>query len=412
MPQLHKILFTKMIMKICIVTHEFTPYTGQGRVNYEIAHYLAGQGHELYLLASEVAPNFQRYSNVHPLLVDIPEWVKTALLRNQVFALKSRSMLQQHQFDIIHANGSITYYRSNVNACHFVHSSWLKSDYHPCRSTLSISNIYQWFYSQLNVQWEQRAYRQANRVVAVSDFVKQSLIQDALVPAETIDVVWNGVDITEFRPIRATEENMLRISLRLNPTACIAFFTGDIKSNRKNLDLVLQALIELPENYCLVVAGAIEGSPYPAMVQALGLNHRVHFLGHRQDVSTLLRCADIFIFPSHYDPFALVVLEALASGIPIITVPTLGIAPMIQHGENGYLLANDYDRDGLVKILQELGKSPELRSRIGSMGRQTAEARSWQNMARQYEAIYVDVYQKQRNLDISPDRSLTAGSIQ
>jgi glycosyltransferase involved in cell wall biosynthesis len=399
-------------MKICIVTHEFATYTGQGRVNYEIAHYLASQGHELYLLASEVAPDFQRYPNVHPLLVNIPGWVKTAFLRNQVFALKSRSMLRQHQFDIIHANGSITYHRSDVNACHFVHSSWLKSDYHPRRSGLSLGNIYQWLYSKLSAQWEQRAYRQTNRVIAVSDFVKASLEQDAHVPAGTIDVVWNGVDIEEFRPIRSDEENMLRTTLGLAPTDCIAFFTGDIKSNRKNLDLVLQALVELPQNYCLVVVGTIVGSPYPAMVKALGLNDRVHFLGHRQDVSTLLRCADIFTFPSHYDPCPLVILEALASGIPVITARSVGNSALLQHGENGYILDHDCDRDGLAKIFQALGESSELRSRIGSMGRRTAEARSWQNMARQYEKIYVDLYKQQRDSSTSPDRQLISRTIQ
>jgi glycosyltransferase involved in cell wall biosynthesis len=399
-------------MKICIVTHEFATHTGQGRVNYEIAHYLAGQGHELYLVASEAAPDFQRYPNVHPLLVTIPGWVKTAFLRNQVFALKSRSILQQHQFDIIHANGSITYHRSDVNACHFVHSSWLKSDYHPRRSGLSLGNIYQWLYSHLNTQWEQRAYRQTSRVIAVSDFVKDSLVQDAHVAAETIDVVWNGVDIEQFRPIRSNETNILRTSLGLALTDCIAFFTGDIKSNRKNLDLVLQALVKLPQNYCLVVAGAIEGSPYPAMVKALGLNDRVHFLGYRQDVSTLLRCADIFTFPSHYDPCPLVILEALASGIPVITARSVGNSMLLQHGENGYILDHNYDRDGLVKILQVLGESPELRSRIGSMGRQTAEARSWQNMARQYEKIYADVCQKQRDSATFPEQQLISRTIQ
>jgi glycosyltransferase involved in cell wall biosynthesis len=399
-------------MKICIVTHEFATHTGQGRVNYEIAHYLAKQGHELYLLASEIAPDFQHYPNVHPMLVNTPGWLKTAFLRCQVFALKSRSMLQQHQFDIIHANGGITYHRSDVNACHFVHSSWLLSEYHPIRSGLSISNIYQWFYSQLNTQWEKRAYRQTNRVIAVSDFVKTSLVQDAHVPAATIDVVWNGVDIEEFRPIRATETNSLRTSLGLARTDCIAFFTGDIKSNRKNLDLVLQALVELPQNYCLVVAGAIEGSPYPTMVKALGLDDRVHFLGHRQDVSTLLRCADIFTFPSHYDPCPLVILEALASGIPVITARSVGNSALLQHGENGYILDHNYDRDGLVKILQELGESPELRSRIGKSGRQTAEARSWQNMARQYEVIYIAELSRRGKLEVYPDTYLTARTME
>ncbi len=398
-------------MKICMITYDFVTRSGQGRVNYEIAHYLADQGHELYLVASEVASDFERYPNVHPLLVNIPGWVKTAFLQNQLFALKSQSILQQHEFDIIHANGSITYHRSDVNACHFVHSSWLKSDYHPIRSALSLGNIYQWFYNWLNAQWEQRAYRQTNRVIAVSDFVKDSLVEDAHVSVTTIDVVWNGVDIEQFRPIGPSEVNTLRSELALPIDACVSFFTGDIKSNRKNLDLVLQALVQLPVQHHLVVAGAKAGSPYLAMAEALGLGQRVHFLGHRSDVATLLRCADIFAFPSHYDPCPLVILEALASGIPVITARSVGNSALIQSGENGYILDSNYDLDGLVKILQELGESPEQRSRIGKMGRETAEVRSWKNMAKQYEAIYVGELSRRHKLKIHPDNYSLARNV-
>jgi glycosyltransferase involved in cell wall biosynthesis len=388
-------------MKICIVTHEFARHTGQGRVNYEIAHYLAQQGYELYLVASEVASDLQGYSNLHSLFVKIPSWVKTAFLRHQIFALKSRSILRRHQFDIVQVNGGITYYSSDVNASHFVHSSWLKSTYHPSRYRFNASGIYQLLYTKLNASWEQRAYRRTQRVIAVSDFVKQSLAQDAYVPSEKIEVVWNGVDIEEFRPIRPSENNILRQTLGLAPEICISFFTGDIKSNRKNLDLVLQALTKLSDNHHLVVVGATDGSPYPGITQELGLADRVHFLGTRSDISTLLRCADVFTFPSHYDPCPLVILEALASGIPVITSNTVGSSALLQHRENGYILNDIHNPQELVDILQHLSNNPELRSRIGQMGRQTAEARSWQDMAKHYEAIYQTIGTAKRILPFS-----------
>jgi glycosyltransferase involved in cell wall biosynthesis len=401
-------------MKICIINHGFVTGAGQERVNYEIAHYLAKQGHEVFLIARKISPDFNFYPNVHTFLVNIPKWVKTAFLLHQVFAIKSRAILKQNstKFEIVHANGAITYYPSDVNACHFVHSSWVNSNYHPIRQSLGIEGIYQWLYGKLNAGWEKRVYQQTQRVVAVSDFVKQSLVQDVHVTAATIDVVWNGVDIEEFRPIRPNEANTLRSALGLPINACISFFTGDIKSNRKNLDLVLQAFGQLPNHHHLVVAGAAEGSVYPSMAETLGLTQRVHFLGHRQDVSMLLRCADVFTFPSHYDPCPLVILEALASGVPVVTTKSVGSSALIQHGENGYILDGNYDLDGLVKILRQLGESVVLRDQVGQMGRQTAEDLSWQNMARQYELIYAEVYQKQRNSDIYPDLSLTDGSIQ
>ncbi len=401
-------------MNICIVTHEFATYSGQGRVNYEIAKYLLDQGHRVFMVASDVAPDLSCHPNAHVLLVKIPMWVKTAVLRNQVFALRSAALLRQHRtkFDIIHANGGITYHSSDVNACHFVHSSWINSRFHPAREKKGIEGIYQWIYTTLNAKWEQRANRATRRVIAVSDFVKHSLIEDADVPAETIEVVWNGVDIEEFRPIAKGEENFLRSFLGLPSTVCISFFTGDIKSNRKNLDLVLQAMVKLPSKHHLVVAGSTLGSPYPEMAKALGLGERVHFLGHRSDVSTMLRCADIFTFPSHYDPCPLVILEALASGVPVVTASSVGNSALIEQGKNGYILNSNYDLDGLVTVLGELGDSLDLRQRVGWAGREMAEEMSWRKMAAHYEATYREIRQHRNSLEIVPERGDVAGMIQ
>jgi glycosyltransferase involved in cell wall biosynthesis len=377
-------------MKICIVTHEFSPQTGQGKVNYEIAQYLLDRGHEVFMIASDVASNLASYPNAHVFLVKIPAWVKSALFRAQFFAVRSATILKDnhHKFDIIHANGSITYYPSDVNACHFVHSSWQISRYHPIRNKIGLNSLYQSFYTILNAKWEQSSYQKTDRVIAVSEFVKQSLVRDAHVPSDTIDVVWNGVDIEEFRPQRPDEENHLRKSLGLPTAACISFFTGDLKTNRKNLDLVLQALVQLPKYHHLVVAGGVEGSIYPEMARELGIADRVHFLGYRSDVSSLLRYADVFTFPSHYDPCPLVLLEALACGVPVITARSVGNSASLEHGKNGYVLESSYDLDIFVKILRQLGESTELRRRVGQAGRRTAEELSWQKMAAHYETIY------------------------
>jgi glycosyltransferase involved in cell wall biosynthesis len=401
-------------MNICIVTHEFSTQTGQGRVNYEIARYLLNQGHRIFMVASEVAPDLSCHPNAYPLLVEIPKWVKVRILRNQVFALRSASLIRQYrmQFDVIHANGAITYHESDVNACHFVHSSWIHSRFHPIREKKGIGAWYQWLYTTFNGKWEQRADRATKRVIAVSDFVKHSLVEDAHVPEETIEVVWNGVDIDEFRPRARGEKNLLRSSLDLPDSVCISFFTGDIKSNRKNLDLVLHAFRQLPDHHHLVVAGATLGSPYPMMAQSMGLEGRVHFLGYRSDVADLLRYADVFTFPSHYDPCPLVILEALACGVPVVTTRSVGNSVLIESGESGYVLESNHDVDSLAAVLKELGESPELRYQIGMAGRRTAEALSWQKMSAQYEAIYRHVVEKLDSSSVVPDQPVIAGTIQ
>jgi glycosyltransferase involved in cell wall biosynthesis len=204
----------------------------------------------------------------------------------------------------------------------------------------------------------------------------------------------------------------LRKSLGLPTAACISFFTGDLKTNRKNLDLVLQALVQLPKYHHLVVAGGVEGSIYPAMARELEIDDRVHFLGYRSDVSSLLRYADVFAFPSHYDPCPLVLLEALACGVPVITARSVGNSASLEHGKNGYVLESSYDLDAFVRILGQLGESTELRRRVGQAGRRTAEELSWQKMAAHYETIYAMELNRRNKAKVYPDNYIMARSIE
>ncbi|PSN14661.1 glycosyl transferase [filamentous cyanobacterium CCT1] len=390
-------------MKVCIVTPKLLRSDGQGRVNYELALYLARAGHQVSLIAMVIDPALDGLENVSCLRIPPPRWLPTALLRNQYFALRSCQLLTTlaPDLDIVHLNGSLTYYPADINTSHFVHSNWLRSAYHPSR-TFAAKNFgrmyaaYQWFYTQLNAEWERKAYQAASVVVAVSDFVKSSLVQDAQIIPDKIVTVLNGVDTQEFHPLEKNAENLLRKELNLASDQFVVFFAGGIRTNRKNLDLTLNALTQLDCSVHLVVAGSTVGSAYPNIAQELNIHNRVHFLGHRNDVSNLLRCADAFAFPSHYDPFSLSVLEALASGVPVITAPSVGSSVLIRSGINGFLLEHSDDLDGMITALSYLTKYPDSAAQIGMNGRRTAEAHSWLHMAKQYEEIYQTVYQEKR----------------
>lgn len=377
-------------MRICIVTHKLLRTDGQGRVNYELAQYLLNSCHQVDLVATDVDPALVSQPRLtwHP--VPIPAWVPSALLRNQVFALQARNLLKQHSVnaDIVHLNGSITYQPADVNTCHFVHSNWLKSSFHPAHTGKGLNAFYQWVYTKLNALWEYRAYRSSRFVVAISNFVRDSLITDLALNPSQLVVIPNGIDTAEFSPLQPGEPNQLKNRLQLTERHFLIFFTGDIRSNRKNLDLVIQALPDLNDHIHLAVAGALKGSPYPDLAQTLNIKHRVHFLGHRADLPQLLPGADAFVLPAHYDPYALVVLEAMASRIPVITVPSVGISSLIQNGQNGFVLQSSQDQQGLVAALQDLAANPELAQRIANAGYLTAQSLSWQAMAQQYEALY------------------------
>ena len=379
-------------MKLCIVTHNVTRGDGQGRVNYEVAWEAIRRGHYVTLLASSVAPELQQNSQVNWICIPV-KGLPTEILRNMVFAEQSGNWLHKHrcEFDLIKVNGAITNAQADVNAVHFVHSSWwqfsskgaTRSLLNPSPQHRNLRRVYQWFYTALNTYWEKQAFCQAKVVVAVSEKVKQELL-DIGVPKEWLRVILNGVDLQEFSPGYAD-----RRKWGLPEGVPLALFAGDIQTPRKNIDTVLHALVEVPELH-LAVAAITEGSPYLQLAASLGLSERAHFLGLRDDVSQLMQAVDLFVFPSRYEACSLVLLEAIASGLPIITATTAGGAELVTSA-CGIVLPDPDDTQALAQALSRLASAPERRKQMGKAARAIAEQHSWTTMAQSYVDLFEEL---------------------
>ena len=135
---------------------------------------------------------------------------------------------------------------------------------------------------------------------------------------------------------------------------------------RKNLDTVLQALVGASGVH-LAVVGAREGSPYPALAERLGVADRVHFLGFRRDMAQIMQAVDIFVFPSRYEPFGIVVLEAMASGVPVILAATVGAAEVVTP-DCGVVLPDPEDAGWTDVANVPSGARPSAASRYGRGG--------------------------------------------
>lgn len=371
-------------MKLCIVTTSVIKGDGQGRANYEIIWEAIRRGHQVTLLASQVDLELQKSDLVNwiPILL---KGCPTQLLRNLFFSWKSADWLAEHrhEFDLVQVYGSITWARGDVNTAQFVHSGWLRSPVHISRQRRDLYGTYQWLYTALNAYWEKKAFLQARVVIAVSANIKQQLI-DIGVPQERIQVIFNGVDVEEFSP-----GSVARSQLNLPEGVTLALFAGDIKTNRKNLDTVLSALVQVPELH-LAVVGTTAKSPYPQLAETLGLSNRVHFLGYRNDISKIMQGVDLFVFPSRYEPFGMVVSEAMATGLPVITATTTGAAEIVTP-DCGIVLPDSENIPALAQALSTLARDPELRHRMGIAGRAIAEQHSWTSKTKKYLDLFEEL---------------------
>ena len=368
--------------KIAIVTHRFVFGDGQGRVNLEVVRKLVGRGHAVHLISSDVDDELREHPEVTWHRIDVDGY-PSELLRNQIFARKSSRILKsfRNAVDLIVVNGAITFGASDVNAVHMVHSAWLASKYHSSRGRYSPSALYQLLYTYVNARWERRAFQSTQRLVAVSGLLGDQ-IESLGIPRARIEVIPNGVDVSEFSPGHSEDRH------GVSPDQLIGLFAGDIRRPLKNLDSVLTALVDHPRLH-LLIAGDTEGSPYPDMARRMGLDQRVTFLGYRRDLPDLMKLADMYIFPSRYESFSLVLLEAMASSTPVITASTVGAANLV--GDSGFVIEDPDDVQALSAAIGKLVADSELRKRMGAAGREIALKCTFEKMAQAYADLFEEM---------------------
>lgn len=132
---------------------------------------------------------------------------------------------------------------------------------------------------------------------------------------------------------------------------------------KKGLDVLLEALVDLPHCYAWLAGDGPLEQDLKTLADRLGVAGRVRFLGWRTDRGALLRAADICVLPSRWEPFGTVMLEAWAAGTPLVAAASQGPAAFMEDGGNGLLVPID-DRPALVAAIRRLSGDPALRDRL------------------------------------------------
>jgi glycosyltransferase involved in cell wall biosynthesis len=370
-------------MRLTAISQFVTGTHGQGKINLELLRQLHSKGMELDIICSSIDDAFSKQSGVTWQKVPCSLRLPTNWLRCEVFRIGAQRRIEGKASI---NNGAAAIVPSRVNIAMFVHSAWLVSPFRN-RWWKGIQPLVETGFTEHQAILERRAFSQADTVVALSEQVRMELLEFAKIPESKVVVVHPGVDCERFCPLEGDDVNCLRQHCGMSKTddRLLLLFVGEIRSNRKNLDLVLKALTRDP-SLVLAVIGAAHRSPYLAMVRQLGIANRVHFLGQRRDVAELMRGADCFIFPTHYEPFGLVITEAMASGLPVITTQQAGAACVITDGHDGLIVPNGNEVDYLLNAVTTLKDSDE-RKKLGIAARLTAERLTWKEMASHYENL-------------------------
>jgi len=178
-------------------------------------------------------------------------------------------------------------------------------------------------------------------------------------------------------------------------------FVGEYR--RKGLATVIRAIGRLQDSCVhLLAIGKGDREHYEGLAAQAGIADRATFAGPTRDVEQVFGAADLFAFPTYYEPFGMVITEAMASGLPVITSRSAGASEMITEGVNGLLLDHPGDDEELSRQIMLLLSDKTLRKDMGTQARPAAAGYSWSHVAEDTLRLYYQSLGREQPLVVNP----------
>ena len=389
-----------MRLKIAVLSRNFST-TGGGAERYSVAvvEELSAR-HEVHVFTQHVG-NVLPSVTYHPVALPLrrPRWI------NQLYFATATWWATRRGFDVVHSHENT--WHGNVQTVHVLpvkhnlfHGKqglalalrWLKV------STSPRLLVY------LCLERFRYAPRLKRRVVLTSQALRQDFVAAYPKASAMTTVIAPGVSAAPG-PCSAPEKLQARATLGL-PTQGRGLLLVGNDLRKKGLPTLLQALVGLPEDVWLAVVGqSRQLADMSALAQRLGLAQRVWFVGALSDMDQAYRAADCLVHPTLEDTYAMVVLEAMAHGLPVVVSGArwCGISAELTDGVNALFLNDPRSADALTAALARVLDDAPLAKSLGANACAFAAQHTWAQVAAQHEAVFGQIApaMKQRWLVLS-----------
>ncbi len=223
--------------------------------------------------------------------------------------------------------------------------------------------------------------------VAISERHRQYLIREAHLPASKVVVIENGVDIERFSPGVRTSGSEPAGPVRVGLVAALR--------PEKNVAMLLRVAKRLRETgvpaQFVIVGDGPERTRLHRLAKEAALEECVQFLGFRADVAELYRTLDIVVLTSRFEVLPCSLMEAMASGLPVVATNVGAVADLVEDGKTGFLTPPN-DVDAFSSRLAQLIQDESLRQRMGRQARKRIESRfTVERMTKRFERLFEDL---------------------
>jgi len=397
-------------MRVLMLSWEYTPHVvgGLGKHVVELVPPLIAEGVEVHLVtprygegeAEEAIPGGNGQSRVYR--VDAPgptEDMSRMGLPDNFFMncwrtninLENRGneLFKQGGFDLIHAHDWLVSF--SAVALKNTNHSPLISTIHATELGRNRGQLHEAMQHDIhNAEWW--LTYESWRVITTTRFMAQEIVSNFQLPANKLDIIANGIDPTRFEQLAGRDLTAFRATLAA-PNEPIIFFVGRLVPEKGAQVLIEAAPLILQEvpNARFVIAGT--GGYRKAIeqrAQELGVAERVNFLGFisDEDRDKLYKVGSVAVFPSLYEPFGIVALEAMAANTPVVVSDTGGLSEVVQLHETGIKVYPD-DPASLAWGITHTLQHPDWSSqRVDNARAVVYRDFLWPHIAEQTTAVY------------------------
>ena len=346
--------------KIAFAIENFSRYAG-GAESYTIslATSLIEKGWEVHFFG-ELWDGEPESAVFHKINIPkyLPSWFKMVL-----FALKHKRAVKNQIFDVIMGFGNTLY--MNVYQSHGgVH--WLSTKRKVYSEKSKIKQVIKRLIIILSMKQWVRAWIESApfrldprpRIVAISQMIKKDMESFFGVSGTEIEIVYNGVDISRYNQnLRRKLKGPLRKQLGIKEDE-VAFLFVSYDLKKKGVEPLVEAASRLKKtgntNFKVVVIGGLSYRALSRQIQALNIEDEILFTGPVRSTEEYYANSDVFVLPTYYDACSLVVIEAMACGLPSITTTANGAAGIITDGKDGYIIPHPPDPADLANKMNLL----------------------------------------------------------
>ncbi len=390
--------------KVCFISPEYWPLSGgTGAYVYYLSNELLKNGYKIYVVTGS---NQSQDVHVNPQLdVSFLKIPKIPIVKSFMLASNSQrklnSLRETANVDITHPqlpltpNFAVPPNFGKTIVC-TVHSTW-KGEAEAIRgepySRLNANEKFLVSFNWFLRFFEEGMLSRARKIIAVSHFTKWELTNYYKIPANKIQVIHNGVDISKFKPV--VDRRKVKAELGFNPDDLAIVSVGRLYARKGLFTLIdsMPSVVKRFPNARFIISGKGQSDEMHKLIvhaEKLGVKNNILFTGYYPDkkLPKLYQAADVFAFSTFYEHHPFAVLEALATGLPVVTTTVGGIPETIGSGKNGFLV-EPFNARALGEKILYLLEHPVAAMEMGAQARKTiVENYDWRIVVKKAMKVY------------------------